>query len=124
MHRLAAAVFSIWFVLVMVEPAALHSCPVHGDHGSESVAPAVESGAHAGHDAPARSEHDHAGCTCPGTCAGAGSASAVPAAVIVIAPPPAARTTIGTHAALLRAPARPPFVLPFANGPPALPRPA
>lgn len=117
LKRPFAAFLSLWILLVLVEPEALHSCPVHdatiGSHAGH--------GSHAMHHqhAPASSKSHHkAICSCSGDCS-APAAAALPAnpprvalasfrivkrALIHVAPAP-------------RAPAHP--LLPFAIGPPS-----
>jgi hypothetical protein len=128
LRRSFSALVAVWFVLVMVEPVAIHSCPVHGGHGSAHPAASAHASAptHAGHDtgdAPTPGEH-HAGCTCPGDCTAAGIGVAVPSANVVAAVRIASRVATGIQAHVSAAQPRAPFVLPFASGPPRLPRPA
>jgi hypothetical protein len=118
-RRACSAFVAVWFALVVVEPVALHSCPMHGGQHDSSAAPAT-----AGHEHHAdASEHastpDSANqyCTCPGDCSGA-SRLGLPAR-------PAARWTPDILAARepvalawAYSPVTADFTLPFANGPP------
>ena len=111
--RALAAVLLIWFAVISGEPRALHSCPVH------------DIPAHAGHAATHASHSHtthgpgHAVCTCLGACAAGGLVPAVPSARVTIgsgttreprAPLPPVASALPTAA---------PFLLPYANGPPA-----
>jgi hypothetical protein len=123
-RRPIAAVIAVWFVLVMVEPVGIHSCPVHGGHAS------APGGAMHGAGASAHADHEsapepapHAGCTCPGDCT-AGVGTPVPSAVVAIRDVPTSRAIVDAPALVSHTPSRAPFVLPFANGPPISPRPA
>jgi len=75
-ERALSALLAVWFVFVTIEPAALHSCPMHGTHVTHAAghAPAASpTGGHHGHavaatdaatdDAPVAAQH----CTCLGT---------------------------------------------------------
>jgi hypothetical protein len=63
-ERASRGLFAIWFVIVVAEPAALHSCPVHSGHAV--IAESGPSGAHASHGRPSHERHQQ--CTCIGTC--------------------------------------------------------
>jgi hypothetical protein len=117
LHRSVGTLIAIWFVLVMVEPAALHACPVHGDHEMATVVADADA-THAAHETPAPPEHDHAACTCPGDCTASSVGSGIPSAPAVVADARSSRARVIVRGALLRELARAPFVLPFANGPP------
>src|SRR5215212_1831299 len=122
-ERALAAVMAVWFVLVTIEPAALHSCPMHGAHapahaGATATAPAH----HAAHapasdasspGAPAAAQH----CTCLGDCAGV-SLAVLPVATHT--PWPAAVAAVSALPPLEAGfiPPAADFALPFANGPP------
>ena len=145
LRRPFAALLAVWFALVMVEPAALHSCPVHAGHAAAGHGPAagepassvgMAGGVHSAHMSGASvtesgraddaavpghpgSPH-HADCTCPGACTASSGAIALPAAVLVR---PLTITIVGVSPILTAAApasARAPFILPFANGPPLL----
>ena len=117
LKRPLAAFVGMWFLLVMIEPESVHSCPVH----SAKIG-AGQSG-HAQHHGATQSHHhssDKSGatCSCPGDCTG----SAFKAL-------PSAASEIGTAATVITAshnpladsfyPPRFDFLLPFAIGPPA-----
>jgi len=62
--RPLAALLSLWFLVVMIEPEAVHSCRVHGSASSPGAA-------HAGHHMAGAPHHESqksaaAVCTCPG----------------------------------------------------------
>jgi hypothetical protein len=130
-NRAVAAVMAVWLAIVMAEPAALHSCPMHGGlavgasaAGQEHAVSAVphpgstDAAMHRGAPAPG-----HGGghqCTCLGRCA---------AAVGVAAPAPRVVLTSVVETAATRDSGLPDFeyvpvaaahVLPFANGPPTV----
>ncbi len=137
LHRPVSALIAVWFALVLVEPAALHSCPVHGDHGAPAatLAGATHSSdgpadlEHADHHATSAGDHapdeSHSGCTCPDDCATAAAGMVVPDAHIIATAVVIPTTTAIVDPAVSRpAHVRIAFELPFANGPPVLPRPA
>src|SRR5215208_218028 len=72
MERALAALMAVWFVFATIEPAALHSCPMHGPHGAGHVASAAaDHAAGAAHhvtDGGRETAPQH--CTCLGDCAG------------------------------------------------------
>jgi hypothetical protein len=122
--RSFAAFLGIWFLLVMIGPEAVHSCPVHssvsgGHAGHSSKAPTEHhmGSAHSADDAPAP-KTSSAACSCPGDCA-VTSLAALKAPTTTVPAPPAVlrvRTFADDHSAV--AP-HPDLVLPFAIGPPA-----
>lgn len=121
-ERALAAVMAVWFVLVTIEPAALHSCPMHGGHTAAHAAATAAAHVgdhHAGHagtpEAPTAAQH----CTCLGDCAGAALAvlparahTPWPAAVAAVSSLPPLEAGFTPPAAS--------FARPFANGPPAI----
>jgi hypothetical protein len=130
LHRWAAALLNLFFLLAWGEPVTLHPCPMHDGavaaaaaHGGDRAghAPvAAHGGAHAlpADGTPAPGGESHA-CQCLGTCSVAG-AVALPGAVAVAwqgttrhAAEPPAEAPAAPHAAS-------PRLLPFANGPPSL----
>ena len=123
LNRSLSAFLAIWFLLVMLGPEAVHSCPVHS-----SV-----SGAHSGHGSGVSAEHNMAahnvehipapetldkGCNCPGDCA-ATSLAALKAPTTTVPVPPAVLRVRTTAYVKSAAAPHPDFVLPFAIGPPA-----
>ena len=81
LRRSIAAFVSLWFLIVMIEPQAVHSCPVHtpapaasGDHSQHHTA---------GTGDPDSSNATHGTCSCPGDCAASsvGSLPTTPARV-------------------------------------------
>ncbi len=124
--RFLAALLGVWFTITMVEPVALHACPMHDGHGVHGplAEPAPEAAHHAHHDqgdagvnAPQPSPKTPAGCLCVGDCAGATPAvtGVVPAVVAVeVTAPAATLPPLPAHAPVTRGG----LVLPFGNGPP------
>lgn len=124
MHRTVAsrvftALLAVWFTINMVEPAWLHSCPVHdglviatpaGHHAAGSAAMAHHA---SHHDSPSR-DAAHL-CQCMGACT----------AVAMVAAP--VWSPVVTGVVSIAAPGLPEYFhpiferayeLPFANGPP------
>ena len=129
LRRPLAALIAVWFVLVMVEPAALHSCPVHGGHAAAEGAGGSSGGhgagsLHANHGSSAPAPGHHAACTCPGDCTAAGVGVAVPSAMPGVVAAPVLQAPARVRITVVRATAPADFVLPFANGPPRISRPA
>jgi hypothetical protein len=116
--RAFATMLAAWFAIAVVEPAALHTCPMHGGpagaHAAHGAAEHAQSAAD--HGAPERSSSRQ--CTCLGDCVGV-SGGALPAALPRMHVPAAVATAGEIHAfgpELLPSP--PGLLLPFANGPP------
>jgi hypothetical protein len=115
--RSFTALLSLWFLIAMVEPEAVHSCPVHSG---------VAAGAHAGHSGhhmaagEGHGSHDQsrAVCTCPGDCAGttAYALPTTPARISDAAVCAESQSVFSLHSRLA---SRVEFLLPFAIGPPA-----
>jgi len=138
LSRCFAALLGLWFTVLMVEPVALHACPMHdgghGAHGGSATAeaPLAEAGHH--HDALSHREHgapeshqvvadtpvpdeQSAGCLCLGTCSGATPtvlASTTELRVAELAAEPRRVPPLPAYAPVSRGG----LVLPFANGPP------
>ena len=115
--RPLAAFLGMWFLLVMIEPESVHSCPVH------SAALSAGHSAHAGHHAATQSHHQShdkskAACSCPGDCT-ASSIKALPSTAEHLADA-SIQTAASAHAFAesIRV-THPDFFLPFAIGPPA-----
>ena len=129
-----AALFALWFAVMVGDPGMLHSCPAHGGHGAHAAASAA-----GGHDAPAThamhgahdagamhsasqhgtQHHDKTGpCTCVGQCCAASIAAPLPAVAALQAPATVVRAEQPLIVALGDSPAAPDLRLPFANGPP------
>jgi hypothetical protein len=118
--RLLAAFVAVWFTINMVEPAWLHSCPVHdgllvttaANHhtGGQSHA-SHQRASHDESNAPAESHH----CSCLGVCTAAAIVSAPVSPLTGTADHRAAAPGLPEyhHPVLDRA-----HELPFANGPP------
>ena len=115
--RPLTCLWALWFGVVLAVPAALPTCPAHGEHaGHRMEAGATSAGVH--HHVPSHETHD--ACTCLGACCSA------PAVALVLGTPaelPAVRVSTQTSrprfpdAPLSRSAAR--YAHPFANGPPA-----
>jgi len=120
LHRIKrsfAAFLSIWFLLVMVEPEAVHSCPVHS-----GVASGAQAG-HAGHHMAAGEDHhspgkSHSQCSCPGDCAGT-TAFILPSSPARIGDASVRVADAATFVLRSHRQSRVEFLLPFAIGPPA-----
>jgi hypothetical protein len=73
-HRTLAVVYALWFAVVLVEPAAIHTCPMHGAlHAAmHDTMPAAEH-VHGGHDGAGSSQPRGRAkpCTCIGACCAA-----------------------------------------------------
>ena len=115
--RPLAAFLGIWFLLVMIEPESVHSCPVH----SEKVG-ASHSG-HAGHHAAAQSNHQShndsaAQCSCPGDCTNTTVKALPSVAQEIVASTILVATSGNRFTESIHLPTSD-FLLPFAIGPPA-----
>jgi hypothetical protein len=127
-RRTLSTLLVVWFTVVTVEPAALHSCPVHGAPVAAMLTPATA--AHHG-QAPSVIEHapgaDHGQrhegdshqCACIGDCSASNPAATLPDARILVVPV-ALRDPAPAVPHVERPPATAPdFLRPYANGPPA-----
>jgi hypothetical protein len=107
-RRVASLLLGCWLAIFVVEPAALHSCPIH-----DGVAPASHM---MHHHAPATPGHGC--CTCPGACCPAAGARlerapvVVPARIVAIAMPDVAAPPLVRLGCVQR-------ILPPAIGPPS-----
>lgn len=131
-----AALFALWFAIVLGDPGLLHSCPMHGGHGAaHATASSATSGHHmaamhgthsdasagvASHAAvPDASHHGSTGpCTCIGQCCAMSAVASLPVASDMHVPATVSRVEPPTLVAFGIAPAAPDTRLPFANGPP------
>jgi len=124
--RPVAALFALWFALVLGDPGLLHSCPTHGGHGSANATASAgaehQMATHAEHDASRHGDHGHHGktgpCTCVGQCCAAPALVSLPAVPPLHVPTAVALAEPTLHVAIEPAPASPASRLPFANGPP------
>src|SRR3954465_14702229 len=121
LSRPFAALFALWFALVMGDPMVLHSCPMHGaQHG-------MHAGGHAGgHEAAHGGSTDtshHGGtsniCTCVGQCSASVAVALLPAPPTFTVPAHVAQPDSWLEQPAGYVPASPDLRLPFANGPPA-----
>ena len=114
MLRALAAVFTLWFALILIEPAVLHACPVH----NPVAVPTSGATAHHGHEAAPAPEHNSgAHCLCLGDCA-TFTGVALPASITTLVVP---TTTSDGDTGLpdyAYVPVAAAHVIPFANGPP------
>lgn len=128
-HSAGSALLGLWFALVMVEPAALHSCPMHSQ-GHAHVAAGDPAAAHgeASHgtlDGAAVDRHpvpSHPGakvCTCLGDCSGS-LAARLPDAHVAVAALTRLTQVVPGRPQHEYVAAWVDFVLPFATAPPAL----
>ena len=118
------ALFAAWFPLIMAEPAALHSCPLHG-HMQSVVSAAHDhdaAGAHHAHHGAASETSTPSGhgahCTCLGQCCAVSPVALHSARVMLGHVATTARSDSGLpdyH----YVPVAAAHVLPFQNGPPA-----
>ena len=116
--RVFAALFAFWFAFSLAEPAALHSCPMHGA-GAASVHAHGAVAHHAtGIHGSSNSDHAAKHCTCLGSCCASSANAAVPGAGVSVETVAAYATERHVSALRARAIAAPPFFLPYANGPP------
>ena len=129
LHRAFAAVLVAWFTALVVEPVALHPCPMHDgvllmasgaaghDMGGMAMPHAPAMSHAAGHEhGPAQHPAGHQ-CTCLGTCT-ATSATGLPSAPLTLASAlvvPPHDTGLPDY---LYVPVATQHVLPFAHGPP------
>lgn len=114
LERVFAALMLLWFACITGAPASLHSCPVH----DPARVPTGDT-AHAAHPHQSPSPHgDHAACTCLGDCSAGGMAPGIPAVRATL--PAVAHTEPRAPLPQPDSPAltAPPFLLPYANGPP------
>jgi hypothetical protein len=130
LERSLSALFAVWLAFIVAEPAALHSCPMHGGHGAAAISRpgALGSGsasrergrptAHHEHGAPADDDSAQRYCSCLGQCSSAGPGAAVPAAPVLLTDVVIGEVRIAISAGTLRHPVAAEHFLPFANGPP------
>lgn len=120
LKRPLAAFLGLWFLLVMIEPESVHSCPVHS--AAMGAGHSAHSG-HSGHHGATQAGHQShdkskAFCSCPGDCTSSvfkalpSAAQELADAAIIVA---ASRNPIADSIQLTRTA----FLQPFAIGPPA-----
>jgi hypothetical protein len=117
-RRILAALFALWFTVLTVEPARLHSCPMHGGldaGGPEHGQPASHTshGDHQSSESGAPAERHS--CNCIGSCATAAAPVAPFTPLLDVAEKSA--TSPGLPA-LTRPSVAVAHAIPFANGPP------
>jgi hypothetical protein len=111
-----ATLMGLWFLLVVIEPEAVHSCPVH-------TAASASQSAHGHHvhgtdNEGAQKKSSHAVCSCPGDCA-ASEFGALPSRPPNVEPLIISSVKAPLPAADSLAVERADLLLPFAIGPPA-----
>jgi hypothetical protein len=131
--RPLAALFALWFAVVVGDPGLLHSCPMHGGHAMAGMAASAGMQHHSATSAEHASEHasmdhatqhdasHHAGngpCTCVGSCCVAPAVAPLPGVPAMHVPATVAHAKPVARVAFVVAPAAPDTRLPFANGPP------
>ena len=126
--RLLAALLGAWFTITMVEPVALHACPMHDGHGVHAAAGAAgmvgqaDDASHAHHHGPSDATeeapaNEAPGCLCVGDCSGAVPVPATPDArlvMVAVVPASVPLPALPAHAPVTRGG----LVIPCANGPP------
>jgi hypothetical protein len=123
-RRSVAALFAPWLMVVMAEPAALHTCAMHAGHmvRMADMAASADAGHHMdapdADQAPGTPEHSSHHCTCLGGCCAA-SPVATPSAPELSWVPVEHRRGDSPIADEQRPAISAEHVLPFANGPPA-----
>src|SRR3954469_7704655 len=114
--RLTTCLWALWFGVVLAVPAALPTCPAHGEHAGHTMAASTAPGS-VHHGVP--SHQGRRACPCPGACCCA------PVVALVVGVPaelPAVR--VASQASRPRFPDAPPsrsavrYSHPYANGPP------
>jgi hypothetical protein len=131
--RPLAALFALWFAIVLGDAGMLHTCAMHGGHGGHGVA-ATPPTANTGHGrhmshgaqpathqtAPADTQHPDAPapCTCIGHCCAVTVAAPLPTVGTIPVPVAVAEERHPLDAPSAEAPAAPDRRLPFSNGPP------
>ena len=124
-----AALFALWFAVIIGDPGLLHACPMHGSHGGAHAAASSTAGEHhsaamhegattdaASHDASPH--HGSNSCTCVGQCCATPSLAPLPAVANLHVPATVALVEPVQRVALQPTTAAPDLRLPFANGPP------
>jgi hypothetical protein len=118
LRRPLAAFVGLWFLLVMIEPEAVHSCSVHGAKASVAAG-------HPGHHMSGGEQHESQKsrepvCSCPGDCT-ASSFNALPQSLAHIQSSVAFRAELRIPIETRPYVNRADLLLPFAIGPPAIP---
>src|SRR3954462_10268323 len=130
LHRISAALFSVWFAVFTVAPGRVHSCPTHDSRAIASSG--HDHSAHASHhmdaasgptqDASGKSSTPDSGphqCTCPGaSCCSGIVAIAQSASVAVDSVAVTSVAAADTHEQPVGE--RSDYVLPFATAPPVV----
>jgi hypothetical protein len=117
--RIVTGLWAAWLGVAIVEPAAVHSCPVHasGAAAHHSVAAPV-AGEHQHHQSS--QEQKPAQCSCIGECSAAQSVAAPTFASVEVAVAEiAAPTVVVSFADEIAPAAQPSYAHPFATAPPA-----
>ncbi len=123
LSRPFAAMFALWFAMVLGDPGVLHSCPMHGGHAAQTKgAPGHQqhAAAHeraASHDS-SRMPAPTAPCTCVGHCCATPATAPLPTVPTFVVPAAVADETSLPELAGGELSASADVRLPFANGPP------
>ena len=124
--RWFASLFAVWFAVSLAEPAMLHACRMHGMHTAGAASMAPVHAAHHAHGAlhgavpdSQRTSHPASHCTCLGSCTASSAGAVLPAPAESLRASAAFVAAAPIHAVVARAITSAPFVLPYANGPPA-----
>jgi hypothetical protein len=127
MSRLArpfAALFALWFAIVLGDPGMLHACPMHGSHGASATATqehAVHQHGAAHHAAAgeqAQQPDESAPCTCIGHCCAVSISAPIVATEVLVDGERIVVAGVQPEYPRADAPAAPDVRLPFANAPP------
>jgi hypothetical protein len=128
-----AALFALWFAVVLGDAGMLHTCAMHGGHGGHGVTatPPLASSGHGRHMAHGTQPAAHqtapadapqpdapAPCTCIGHCCAVTVAAPLPTVGTIPVPVAVAEVRHPLDAPSVEAPAAPDRRLPFSNGPP------
>ena len=120
--RAFAAFVLAWFVAVATELPLLHSCEVHGSAGTSAGVEEHGSAHHGGlhSDSQQTPDDGHATCSCMGDCSAGGISFGLSSTEHRLAVALARDADVAlTETGAARIPT-PPFLLPYANGPPGI----
>ena len=126
LERGFATLMLLWLTVITVEPRALHSCPTHGGalpprSGEPAAHGDHDEATHAfAHHAPNEDGREQHQCTCIGKCNTGSSVTGLAAAPLAFSAATVWLPRIEIHLDESAIVVSPPFLLPFANGPPAI----
>jgi hypothetical protein len=109
----------VWLGAVLIAPASLHPCPMHGNHSEHMAAAQTHVAVHGGQPgAPA--DDSSKPCTCLGTCCTAAAIAVPSLALVELHAVPVRVVAVSAPVRDMAAPVvAPEYSHPFANGPPA-----